>query len=392
MKKLLVLILSAILIVAFFGCNPQESKYAPNGIYTGENYIFFPSEKSTLHSNELRETFEHYIAEYHPDWTPSPDYEVYNFVDAKTSERYDLDIFQIYQKQEGHVRYFVRHGQDVYRLSSTISRYSACLTNCAITDIDRDGNIEILVGCLVIFDDYDNHSNVYIIDTSTKTSSDITYYDSASYLKENEDGVVSIYNLPEGKTPLVMHGIGGVLHRFYHDRATVLADSPMLNTINFDFKQQSFEASCNLFNIVGTINVIEDKFPYLFKNQFLYNIAFEIDFSMTYLGEPFSYVGASNLPISPSAKFVSDDKIIDDYMISGRWWDPTKHEVVTGQETSVKSNFRWDYEYLNAAGTYDLVISYDVNYNGIYSEIFPDVVAVSVHDQIVIEDFLTITV
>jgi hypothetical protein len=48
MKKLLVLILSAILIVAFFGCNPQESKYAPNGIYTGENYIFFPTAKTVL--------------------------------------------------------------------------------------------------------------------------------------------------------------------------------------------------------------------------------------------------------------------------------------------------------------------------------------------------------
>ena len=392
MKKLLVIVLSIILIVAFFGCSPQESKYAHNGIYTGENYVFFPTAKSNLHNSELKEAFENFIASSNPYWTPAPDYEVYNFVDAKTSKRYDIDIFQTYHKKEEQVQYYVRQGQDVYALSSASSIYTTCLTNCAITDIDHDGNIEILVACLVIFDDTNNHSNVYVIDTNTKTSTSLTYYDSASYFKESEDGVVSIYNLSTGKTPAQKDGESGVLDRSYFDKATVLADAPMLNTINFEFKQRFFEASCNLFNIVGTVNVIEDKFPYLFKDRYPHSIAFEIEFTMTYLGESFSYVAASNFPISPSAKFVSDDKIIAPNMISGRWWyPPAKYEVVTGQETVVKSNFPCVYEYLNAVGTYDLVISYDVNYDGGCSEEFPDVVAVSVHDQIVIEDFLTIT-
>lgn len=395
MKKLLVIVLSIILIVAFFGCSPQESKYAHNGIYTGENYVFFPTAKSNLHNSELKEAFENFIASSNPYWTPAPNYEVYNFVDAKTSKRYGIDIFQTYHKKEERVRYYVRQGQDVYELSAASSRYTTCLTNCAITDIDHDGNIEILVACLVIFDDTDIHSNVYVIDTNTKTSTSLTYYDSASYFKESEDGVVSIYNLSAGKTPAQKDGESGVLDRSYFDKATVLADAPVLNNLKFDFKRQSFEVSCDLFN--AEVTVVENDnnmHPYLFADH-LIRLPFEIEVHMTYLGAPFEYVEPSYTPNLSTSKLLLDGYILGYYTstINSRWWiPPTKHSVETNQQFATSTfNIVPVNELQNVVGTYDLVISFDVEYNGEYSEEFPEVSSVSIHDQVVIEDFLTIT-
>lgn len=399
MKKTAGMILTLIILLTaalvFFACD-KTPEFAPNGICISENYIFFPTAKSDLHNSELKEAFENFIASSNPYWTPAPDYEVYNFVDAKTSKRYDIDIFQTYHKEEERVLYYVRQGQDVYALSSANSVYTTCLTNCAITDIDHDGNIEILVACLVIFDDTNSHSNVYVIDTNTKTSTGLTYYDSASYFKESEDGVVSIYNLSAGKTPAQNDGESGVLDRSYFDKATVLADAPMLNALKFDFKGQSFEVSCDLFN--AEVTVVENDnmhmHPYLFADR-LIRLPFEIEVHMTYLGAPFEYVEPSYDPKPSTSKLLLDGYILGYYTstINSRWWEPpTKHSVETNQQFATSTfNIVPVNELQNIVGTYDLVVSFDVEYNSEYSEEFPEVSSVSIHDQIVIEDFLTIT-
>lgn len=396
----LIMLLTAALV--FFACD-KTPEFAPNGICISENYVFFPEKSNNLHNAKLRTAFEKFYNEEQQPYSfdINSSYEIHNYVGKKVSKKHHIDIFEV--RQESYSYFFLSYKDKVLPLNGgNTKKCRYYLTNFAITDIDNNGYIEILTSVSCIrkngYYDRENSSVVRIYDSKTDYALSLYNYDFPTFFKEDENGVVTIYNAIYQPRFFddVEDGIYDPLSFYYIDTKEysdyVVFESPKLNTINFDFKQRSFEASCNLFNIVGTVNVIEDKFPYLFKDQSPYPIAFEIEFTMTYLGEPFSYVVAGNLPIRPSAKFVSDDKIIAPNMISSRWWyPPAKYEVVTGQKTVVNRNFFYVYEYLNAVGTYDLVISYDVDYNGGYSEEFPDVAPVSVHDQVVIEDFLTIT-
>ncbi len=398
MKKILI-ILTVMLLLAFtltfFACN-KEPVFAPNGICISENFIFFPEERNDLHNAELREAFEKYVAQNHPYWDVDTDYALYNHVSEEISKKYNLDIFETHHVESEQIRFFVKHKDSVKELFSINTSRAGCITNCAITDVNNDGYIEILIASSVLFGLNDSHANVYILDTKTDHLLEATRYDEVVFLKENDDKVVSFYTLEEGTHFYKSCSVNGVFNSAFSDKATVLAVVPELNTTKFSFKDTSFTASCDLFDVVVQVEDVDSSFPYLIDGEYGFHyldiLAHAIKVRMTYLGEPFTYIGNTTYLPGVIPQLVKNEKSVSASSITPLWGPmPTKHTVTTGMEIDSSLRICLSGYKPYEVGVYDLILTYSINEPGGTYEEFGEIAPVSVYGQIIIEDFLTVT-
>ena len=255
---------------------------------------------------------------------------------------------------------------------------SQCINHIAITDINNDGYIEILTAINAFAErktSYYCASFIRVIDTKSKDSIKITDYKNICYFKENEDGIISIYNT-NGVMPVVDDLHDGILDGKYYDIATNLFDTPVLNTSHYEFEERYVKTSCDLFEVEVTINDESIKFPYLFKSTYT-SPYFTINVKMTYLGDTFSYISPDGYLDGATVSFVNDNNSI----YCEGWGAPdvvTTFVIMTGME--IEREYKY-HEYLNAlneVGIYDMVITYENE-------------ETNLKESIVIKDFLQVT-
>ena len=391
MKKVLI-ILTVMLLLAFtltfFACN-KEPVFAPNGICVSENFIFFPEERNDLHNAELREAFEKYL-DVHTNLDATQSYTVYNFLNEEISEKYDLDIFEIQYHKNTTNRILLKHRDCVHQLCEISVSSIGYITNCAITDINNDGYVEILVA--LVLAGGTNYSKVAILDTKTDLLKYKGFKDKVIYLKENDDNVVSFYAFETSFYPNTNTIRCGVLSHEYFEKESILAFTPELNATKFNFKETSLTASCDVFSVVVQVEDVESAFPYLIEDKYRKILAYVIKIRMTYLGEPFTYVSNGNYVFGAMPKLVKNEKPVSASSITPLWFPvPTKHTITTGMEIDSYYDI---YPYSDTpyeVGVYDLILTYGVNEPGGTYEEFGEIAPVSVYGQIIIEDFLTVT-
>lgn len=362
-----------------YTCTICGKKYqVSNTISTQANFTFFPSQKSNLHKEELQIAYKTYMIEHNWDLSSWGTYEIYNFTSEDIYNKYNLDIFEVYYVKSSY--YFIKHNDTVYQMSpfDMSNSNSHCINHIAITDINNDGYIEILTA-INSFADRENSyycaSFVRIIDTKSKNSIEITDYKNINYFKENEEGIISIYNA-DGVMPVVDDLHDGILDKKYYDLATNLFDTPVLNTSHYEFKERNVKASCDLFEVEVTINDGSIKFPYLFKST--YNSPyFTMNVKMTYLGKTFSYISPDGYLDGATVSFVYDNS-----SITCEGWSATcvitKFIIMTGMEIESEYRYHEDLNVVNEVGLYDMIITYENE-------------ETNLKESIVIKDFLQVT-
>ena len=345
-------------------------------INTEDNYVFFPTEKSDLNRQVLKDALITYSKDNNCGYENKGDFEIFNFITKDDSEKYSLDIFQAVFSDC--IYYFVKHGVNIYYVDYAFasSKSEHCITNIAITDINGDEYIEILVGVANYQDEEgEGDSQIVVIDTYTEHSVTVRNYDYICYLKENENGIVSIYHT-NGIIPTVGSVKNGKLDESYYDLANDLFESPTLNTANYKFASYTLNAACDLYSAEITISDATIKFPYLFKNSY-YGAFFEVNVKMTYLGKTFSYVNSNTYLDGAVVTFVNaNDKITFEGWNAG--CALTEFKIQNGM--IIDRTYRYN-EYLgnlNAEGMYDMVITYKNK-------------AAGIEESIVIENFLILT-
>lgn len=331
-----------------------------NTINTQANFTFFPSEKSNLHEQELQIAYETYMIEHNWDLSSWGTYEIYNFTSEDIYNKYNLDVFEVYYEKSSY--YFIKHKNTLYQISPFDLSHSnsQCINHMAITDINNDGHIEILTAINSFADrktSYYCTSFIRIIDTKSKDSIKITDYKNVSYFKENEEGIISIYNT-NGVMPVVDDLHDGILDKNYYDLATNLFDTPVLNTSHYEFKERNIKASCDLFEVEVTINDGSIKFPYLFKSTYYNSPYFTVNVKMTYLGETFSYTSPDGYLDGAIVSFVNNES-----SINCEGWGAacvvTKFIIMTGMEIERDYRYHEDLNAVNEVGIYDMVITYE---------------------------------
>ena len=346
-------------------------------INTQANFTFMPSPKSSLHREELRVAYEAFVVEQNWDVASKGTYEIFNFTSEDISNKYNLDVFEVCYQESSY--YFIRHNGVVYQAGPIGFSHinSHCINHVAITDINRDGYIEILTAINSFAErqhSYYCSSFVTVTDTKSQYSIEIRDGDDVSYFKENEDGVICIYNA-NGIMPVADDLVDGILDDKYYDLATNLFDTPVLNTSYFQFKERNFTASCDLFDVDVTVQDDTIRFPYLFKHTSTPPF-FDIEVSMKYLGETFSYTSPDTYLDGAVVAFVNDSS--STYCtIGGGFFAVTEFTVTTGMEINSSNRYsEWVDECL-AVGVYDMVITYTNEENNI-------------RGSITIEDFLRV--
>lgn len=374
MKKMIMFLSLISLIFILFGCDSfiEISYDLPvKEISTKANYTFFPTERSSLHSSELKEAYENYKLEKNIVLDSWGDYEIYSFITEEDSGKYSLDLFEVYY-DEGSF-YYIKYQNDIYSITpfdlGGIDGPSHCLTHVAITDINEDGYIEVLTA-VNSFEDRGSYyyctSFIQVTDTFTKYSIDITDYKTVNYFKENEKGIISIYNT-NSEVPLVSDLKKGKLDEKYYDSATNLLDTPELNTSKYEFKEQFVKKSCSLYDVEVTITEGAINFPYLFKSTYTPPY-FNVNVKMTYLGETFSYTSPDNYLDGATISFINKK---DEINCEG--WGAglavTKFVILKGQVIERTYKYNEDLNNLNEVGLYDMVITYKNEENNLKESI-----------------------
>ena len=337
------------------------------------NFTFFPSEKNDLHHKELLEAFNN-IDE---NFESYGNYEIYNFTSVDVSEKYNLDIFKVEYSKES--LYLAKHNDKIYSISPfpLNNQNNHCLTHVAITDINSDGYFELFTSLI----SYSNKERGYctsylkVIDTYTGFDVEFFDYDSICYFKENNDGIISIYNTID-ILPAASDINNGKFKETYYNDATNLLDTPELNTSRYDFKERYIEEYCDLYSVKINIRDNSIYFPYLFKTTYT-PPTFEIDVEMTYLGETFTYTNSDTYLDGAIVYFVNDESNI----VCEPWGAGdaiTTFVIFNGMVIDRTYSYCEDLNYLNKEGVYDMVILYANRYQNIY-------------EPIVIEDFLTVS-
>ena len=387
MKKVLIILIVMLLLaftLTFFACN-KEPEFAPNGICISENFIFFPEERNDLHNAELREAFEKYHEKdkiYYFDI--NSDYELYNYINKKNSKKYGLDVFEV--KQGLFSAFFFKHNDTIVRMNyvDDSNKNLLYLTNFAVTDINCDGYVEILTTVAKYKNTNtitkDNSSFIYFYDTKTAHYMCKVNSDYASFFKENKDGVVSIYNVLY--QPYSIDEVKTGVYDSSNLKGESIFMEPELNTSKFKFEKDSFELSCDLFSVEGVVDEYTIMFPYYINENKYPSVNdvryFQISTVMTYLGDPFVYVDTDSTLNGVQIKFVNETHSI--YMTNNLagWWIVTEFNIETGQKISDFSSYRDVSADKLPTGVYDMVVYFCSTEAGIY-------------DEIIVEDFLTVT-
>ncbi len=362
MKKMSMLFIILLNVFVLLGCVNANNK----------PLIFFPTEKSDLHNEELMEAYK----TIESDYQSNGEYEIFNLTEEKVSEKYNMDIFQVCNEKD--TSYLVKHNEKLHYISPfRLTNHNAqAITNFAITDANKDGYIEIFTS-IVSFNNKDKGyatSYIQILDTSTGYDVSIFDHDNVTYFKENEKGEISLFNAG-GVIPFVSDISNGKLDEKYYDLATNLLDTPIINTSKYEFKERYVEAACDLYNVKISIDDYSIKFPYLFKTTYT-PPRFKVTVEMTYLGETFSYVNGDGYLDGAIVDFVNDTNTISAEPIPA----PavvTPFTITTGMVINCDYYYLEGLDDLNNIGLYDMVI----NYTNIHNNI---------NESIIIKDFLKI--
>ena len=332
--------------------------------------MFFPTERSNLHIDELKEAYK--TIEYkHQTYG---DYEIFNLTNRMVSNKYNIDIFEVcYQKE---TLYLLKHNEMVYFISpfSLSNQNYNAVTNFAISDVNKDGNIEILTSIIMFNDKNYSTSYIQVLDTATNKTVELFDYSNVTYIKKDKDGL-ALYNT-DGIKPISEDIVNGKLDEKYYDMATNLFDRPVINTSNYSFKERYVETSCDLFSVKISIEDNSIKAPYLFENTYT-PLRFTVFVEMTYLGETFSYVSGNGYLVGATISFVNDNGMIkEDAIIAPDVVTP--FTITTGMVIRNEYDYLEDLYQLNEVGTYDMVIRYSNDQNNI-------------DESITIKDFLVLT-
>ena len=347
----------------------DECKYNLKKI---KNYTFFPTERSNLHIDELEQAFQ----TIKKNFELFGEYEIYNLINEEDSDKYNLDLFQVCY--ETNTLYYVKHRDKLYSIVpfALNNGNNHCITHAAITDVNNDGYIEIFTA-IISFSKNGNSATsfIQITDTLTGHSVKIFDYDNISYFKENNEGIMSIYNA-NGIWARTTDLNNGKLDEKYYDLANNLFDTPVINTSNYEFRERYLEASCELFKVELNIEDYTIKFPYLFKTTYT-PPSLKINVKMTYLGETFSYVNGNTYLDGATVTFVNERSTVE-----CEGWDAgeaiTKFTITTGMIIERDYFYNEIANNQNEVGVYDMVITYSNRHNNI-------------NESIVIKDFLTVT-
>lgn len=361
MKKFLMCLFLVCNMLILFGCDviiKEDYNLPEKEISTKANYTFFPTERSSLHKDELKEAYEKYKTDNNINLESWGEYEIYSFISESDSKKYNLDIFEVCYVNGSY--YYIKYKSDMYSIVpfDLGNPNSHCMTHLAITDINDDGYIEVLTAINSFADRgsyYYCTSFMTVVDTFTKCSMDVTNYKNINYFKENEDGVICIYNA-NGKVPVVEDLHNGKLDEKYYDLADNLFDTPVLNTSKYEFKEQFVKTSCELYEVEITITEGSINFPYLFKTAYP-QVSFNVNVKMTYLGKPFSYTSPDTYLDGATVTFVNNtNEILCEGWAAGE--AITKFHIFTGQVIERTYKYNEDLNDVNEVGLYDMVITY----------------------------------
>lgn len=343
----------------------------PPQINTEANDIFFPVERNDLHREELRELYLASLGESNYYQTYWGDFEIYNFTSQEKSEQYDIDVFEAYYYDANISNYRIRHGSRIYEFSlgQSLHNNTDCFTNIAITDINADGYIEILAA-ITLFDDRDwgFFCKTYVRVIDTRTEQDVLLSeDGVSYLKENEDGIVSIYNTGE-IYPDVPDVTNYKLNERFYDLATNLVEAPTLDIARYEFRKEHFEAACEMYSVEIDVLDTPVNFPYKFPSGSTLLPAFELIVKMTFLGETYDYEHGSGYLDGATAHFVNEHSEI--YYESWMEFCIISHFLIRNGDV-IKHVYQYNdpLDHPNDVGVYDMVISYRHQLTGVLATI-----------------------
>ena len=346
----------------------DNDNYYSSDINTIANDAFFPTKKNTLHQEEILNIYKN-------KYNKLIDPQIYNLTPEEKSNQYDLDIF--IAETEKNTNYYLKYKEDIYPIApfDFNNQTSHCLTNIAVTDINKDGYLEFLTS-IVSFSKREYYdyctSYIFVIDTFTKYSIQITDYNNVAYFKENDQGVISIYDTFE-IMPIKEDLVNGKLDEKYYDLANNLFDTPTLNTSCYVFKEKNLSKKCKLFSVDIAIDDSLIVFPYLFKSTYT-PAHFSINVKMIYLGKTFFYTNGTSYLDGATVSFINGDK-----KINCEWWDGatvvTKFVIFKGMKIEHDYRYNEDLNNLFEPGIYDMVIKYENKEN-------------KIEDTIILKDFL----
>ena len=352
----------------------EEEKEPIDYISTKANFTFIPEGRNNLHYDELLEAYREFAKSKNADEHYLRDFKLYNYVTESISKKYNLDIIEI--EFENQSDYYVVQNGNFYNVGYSAKINFNAFNHVAITDINEDGYIEILTSICAFADrktSYYCDCQIVVVDTKTKQKAQILTGRNVTYFKENEDGIICIYDTGDIK-PIEGDAVNGYLDKKYYDLATNLYDTPQINTTNFKFLQNELEASSDIYDVKVTIDEYSIKFPYIFEKCYT-PFSFKIETIMTYHGETFTYTSPYTYLDGAVVSFVnSDNAIIPE--ATGKLTAIAVYTIYEGLE--IENGFRYsDFDSIEP-GVYDMVITYENESRRI-------------KESIVIEDFLTFT-
>lgn len=362
MKKIIYKIFLLINIIGLSSCNFITTT---SSIDTTSNYTFFPTNGSSLNIEILNDIFNEYITNNETNIT---DYTIINFSSKEISEKYNIDLIKVIYNDKSN--YYIRNNKDIYYLNLSYSNhYSNNFTHFAITDINKDGYIEILssINALISYENvtYIN-SQVIIFDTKSKYIMKLAQNNNINYFKENSDGIICVYNVND-EIDYTNVFIKRNINQDYYDKANNLYDEPTLNTANYKFKIKQFKDKCKTFKVEVNIDDSKISFPYLFKNSINHPVL-NIYVKMTYLGKAFSYTSPHYGLEGAKVSFVNENYLIKN-VEGGYFAAQRKFEIYPGTIIESTNIFYEELNNLYNEGKYDIRIKYENIQNNIQDEI-----------------------
>lgn len=356
MKRIISLITICFSLVSFCSCQNPSSSINDAAIYTGANYTFFPTERTKFNVDKLTNDYENYLKENNIDYSHLGDYEVYSNISEEDKNKLNMDLFTVEYKEMGN--YYVLYDGVIYELDYFSNINNNCITHIGITDVNNDGHIEIL-SASISFADRETYyyctTFIKVIDTKTKSSTNFYDYNNIDYFKENEDGVLCIYNA-NGVYPLDKDLVNGKMDEKFYYLSTHLYDVPVLNTSKYEVKGETIYKKCSLYEVEVTFIEHNIYFPYLFEKSY-FNPYFEVKVKMTYLGKPFTYTNPTAYLDGATVNF----KNFKNEILYDSWGEFDAIEeftIETGQVIERTYRYTTSKNYPHEEGVYDMIINY----------------------------------
>ena len=321
----------------------EEPTLEKNGYET-----FFPTEPRDDVSEELKNDILSNPAYTYTNYT-----EFYNVMPEKYRKKYGIEVF--YANGRDYRTAFIIYGGKRHGISGLLfndDKYFNGITHMAITDINSDGFVELLVAYTNSWDSFskkvgvlDTRSNVFLISDGFSFKRDDKYV----FFKPLSNGGLGVFEAPENDITL----------------ANVFFCEVKENKNIFSFTQNEYNVtSAGNYSVNVEFNYDTIHFPVLL-NGITYEIKSKI--VTTHLGEPYIQdVGYTSQAIGAAIHFESSDIFFPDPNYDDRseyiavYYPPI--EVPTGEIISRTGILRYRQgEYSPTIGVYDMVITFNGN-------------------------------